>query len=117
MDFQPKKKKNILTQYVTFLQKSYSKYTQVEKPVVLTTSYEGSDKEEEHEIIPAVSNDNSVNIVSYFESDLSEEEFQNSKDNFFDEDIDDQVKIWVGFQVVKTVLSNEDLVHLLLLNI
>ena len=44
--FKPKTKKIILTQDVTFLQLSYVVYTQVEKPVVATASYEGSDKEE-----------------------------------------------------------------------
>ena len=32
--FNPKTKKNILTWDVTFLQKSYSKYTHVDKPVL-----------------------------------------------------------------------------------
>ena len=44
--FNPKTKKIILTQDMTFLQKSYSEYTKIEKPVVLTTSYEGLDDEE-----------------------------------------------------------------------
>ena len=45
--FNRKTKKNFLTRDVTFLQKSYSEYTKVEKPAVLTMSYEGSDEEEE----------------------------------------------------------------------
>ena len=39
--FNPKTKKIILTQDVTFLQKSYGEYTKVEKPVVVTMSYKG----------------------------------------------------------------------------
>ena len=45
--FNPKTKKIIFTQYVNCLQKSYGEYTKVEKPVMVTTSYEGSDEEEE----------------------------------------------------------------------
>ena len=76
---------------MTFLQKSCGEYTQVEKPVVVTTSYEGSDEEEELKMVPVVNNNNSVNIVSDSNSDLSDEDFENSKDNFFNEDVDDQV--------------------------
>ena len=47
MDFNAKTKKIILIWDVTFLQKSYSEYTQVDKPVVVTTSYEKSNEEEE----------------------------------------------------------------------
>ena len=74
---------------MTFLQKSYSEYIQVEKLVVVTTSYEGSDKEEEHEMVPVDSNNNSGNIVSDSDSDSSEENFENSKDNFLDKDVND----------------------------
>ena len=41
---------------MTFLQKSYSEYTKVEKPVVVTTSYEGSNNEEELEIVSVIIN-------------------------------------------------------------
>ena len=77
---------------MTFLQKSYGEYTQVEKPVIVTTNYEGSDEEEELEKVPIIDNNNSVNIVSDSESDLSEEVLKNSKDNFFNKDVNDQVK-------------------------
>ena len=50
--FNPKTKWIILTQDVTFLQKSYCEYSKVEKPVILIKSYEGSDNEEELEIVP-----------------------------------------------------------------
>ena len=83
----------ILTWDVTFLENSYSEYTQVEKPVIMTTSYEGSDKEEEPEMAPVVNNNNSIKIVSDSDYDLSEEDFKNSKDNFFHKDVNAQVKI------------------------
>ena len=44
-------------------------------------------------MVPIIINNNRINIVSDSNSDLSEEDFKNSKDNFFDEDEDDQVKI------------------------
>ena len=79
-----------MTWDVTFLQKSYGKYTQVEKPVVVTFSYDESNEEEEHEMVPVVNNNNSLNIVSDFNSDLNEDDFENSKDNFFNEDVNDK---------------------------
>ena len=82
-----------MTRDVTFLQESYGEYTQVEKPMVVTTSYDGLDEEEELETVSIVNNNNSVNTVSDSNSDSSEEDFKNSKDNFFDEDVNDQVKI------------------------
>ena len=42
--FGPKMKKIILTQDVTFLQKSYGEYTKVEKHVSVIMSYERSDE-------------------------------------------------------------------------
>ena len=82
-----------MTGEVTFLQKSYSEYNKVEKPVVLTTSYEGSDEEEELKTVPVVNNNNTVNVVSNSDSDSNEEDVKNNKDKFFDEDIDEQIKI------------------------
>ena len=67
--FNPKTKKIILTRDVTFLYKSYSEYTKVEKPVVVTTSYCGSDEEEELEMVPVVINNNNVNIFNNLDSD------------------------------------------------
>ena len=43
--FNPKTKKIVLTQDVTFLQKSYGEYSKVEKPVLVTMSHEGLDEE------------------------------------------------------------------------
>ena len=80
--FNPKRKKNILTQDVTFLQKSYGEYTRADKPVVVTTSYQGLDEEEELKTIPIFNNNNNVNIVSDSYTDSSEEDSKNSKDNF-----------------------------------
>ena len=65
---------------VTFLQKSYGEYSKVEKPVVLNTSYEGSDDEEEHEMVPVDNKNNDVNVVSDSDSDSSDEEFKNNKE-------------------------------------
>ena len=45
--FNPKTKKIILTLDMIFLQKLYSKYSKVEKPVLVTTNHEGLDDEEE----------------------------------------------------------------------
>ena len=89
--FNPKNKKNILTWDVTFLQKSYGEYTKVEKTVVLTTSYEGSDEEEELEAVPVINSNYNINVVSNSDSDSIEEDVNNNKEIFFDEDIDDQV--------------------------
>ena len=77
---------------MTFLQKSYSEYTQVEKPVVVTTSYVRLDEEEEYKKVPIINNNNNINIVTGSNSDLREEDYKNSKDNVFDEDVDDQLK-------------------------
>ena len=90
--FNLKTKKIVLTQDVTFLQKSYSEYTKVENPAVLIMSYEGLDKEEELKIVSAENNNNNVNVVSVSNSDSSGEDFESYKENVFDEDIDNQLK-------------------------
>ena len=48
---------------MTFLQKSFSEYTKVEKPVLVTTSYVGLNDVEEFETFSIVDNNNNVNIV------------------------------------------------------
>ena len=88
--FNPKTKKIILTQDVTFLQNSYGECTKVEKPAVLTVSYEGQDEEEELEIVPIENNNNKVNVVSDSNSDSSDKDFKSNEENFFDEDISNQ---------------------------
>ena len=50
--FNPKTKCIILTRDLSFLNKSYIEYSKVQKPVILTMSYEGSDDEEEPEMVP-----------------------------------------------------------------
>ena len=90
--FNPKTNKIILTRDVTFLQKSYSEYTKVDKPVVVTTSYEGSTKEEKLKIVPVVINNNNLNVVTDLETESSKNDFENDDKNVFDEDVDDQVK-------------------------
>ena len=60
----------------------------------MNTSYEGLDEEEKLKMVPIINNNNNnVKVVSDSDSDSSEEDFKNSEDNFFDEDVDDQVKI------------------------
>ena len=81
-----------LAQDVTFIQMSYNEYTKVKKPVVITTSYEASDKEEEPETVPVVINNSYVNVVSDSETNSIKKDFKNNNDHFFDKDIDDQVK-------------------------
>ena len=44
-------------------------------------------------MFPVISNNNGLNIVSDFDDNSSEEDFKNSKDNFFDNYVDGQVKI------------------------
>ena len=90
-DLEPKNKK-ILTRNVTFLQTTYGEYTKVEKSVVITTSNEGSDREEELKTDPLVINNNNVNVVNDSQSDSSKEDFKNNSNNFFDDYINDQVK-------------------------
>ena len=106
-DFQPQNEKNILTQDVTFLQKSYSEFTQVETLVVVTTSYEVSKEEGWLEMVLVVSNNYSINIVSDSDNDMSEEDFKNSINNFFEENVNDQVKISPLTSQCKICLSYE----------
>ena len=67
---------------MTFLQKSYGEYTKVKKPVVLTTSYEWLDQEEEPKTVHVVNNNNNINVVSNSDSDSSEEDIENNEYNF-----------------------------------
>ena len=61
--------------------------------VLVTTSYEGSNGEEQFEMVLVINNNNYyVNIVSDFNSDDGDDDIQNNKDNSFDQDIDDPVK-------------------------
>ena len=77
---------------MTFLQKSYGEYTKVDKPVVVTTSYEGLSKEEELKTVPAAINNNNVNVVTNSKKDSSKEDLENNDENHFDENINNKVK-------------------------
>ena len=65
-----------------FFNKSYDEYNKVEKPVILTMSYEGSDKEEEFEIVSKNNNNSDVNIVSDSDSDSSDDNLETNEENF-----------------------------------
>ena len=80
--FNPNTKNIILTWDMSFLHKSYSEYTKVDKPVVVTASYEALDDKEEHETVPVLNNNNNINIVSNSDTDSSEEDFKNDDNNF-----------------------------------
>ena len=85
--FNPKTTKIILTQNVTFLQKSYGDFNNVENHALVTISYEGLDDEEELEMVTIISeNKNDYNVVSDSKSD------DKSEENFFDEDINKEVE-------------------------
>ena len=60
--FSTPRQKIILTRDVTFLQKSYGEYSKVEKPVLVTMSYEGPN--DEGELDPIINNVNDSNIVT-----------------------------------------------------
>ena len=103
--FNPKTKNIILIQAVIFLQKSYGEHTKVEKPVLLTMSNERSDDDEELKTVktvPVINNDNICNLDSDSDSD---NDIKNDDQNFFNEDIDDEVKA-----IPKTTI-NAKMVH------
>ena len=64
----------------------------IEKPVEVSLSYEGSDEEEELQMIPVFNNNNNVNVVNDYDSEDSEDDTKINNDNFFDQDINDHVK-------------------------
>ena len=82
--FNPKTKKIILTQDVTFLQKFYIEYTKVEKPVLVTMSYEGLNDEEELKMVSIVNENNNVNKIT---------DIKNDNENVFNKDIDNKVEV------------------------
>ena len=55
-------------------------------------SYEGLDDMEELQKVLVVINNNNVNVVSDSKNDSSKDDFENDNDNFFDENIHNQVK-------------------------
>ena len=72
-----------MTQDVTFLQKSYGKYTKIEKPVLVTMSYEGLDDEEELKTGPVLNSYNNVNVVTDSDVDDSDDDIKNNNENVF----------------------------------
>ena len=73
-----------------FLQKSYSEYSKVEKPVLVTMSYDGSDEEEELKMVPIViQNNNNYNVVSDLDNGSNDE----NKETLLDENINEEVKM------------------------
>ena len=75
--------------------------------MVLKTSYEGSDDDEELKIVPVDNKNNDVNVVSNSDSDSSDKDFENNEENVFDEDINDQditsSKTTVNTKVVRVI--------------
>ena len=71
---------------MTFLQKSYGEYSNIEKPVLVTTSYEGSDDEKELDMV-SIFNQNNGNsdIVSDSNSDSDNK-------SIVDEDINNNIE-------------------------
>ena len=58
-------------------------------------------------MVPEVSNNKSINLVSDSNSDSSDEDFENNEDNFFNKNVNGQLKIssqtTVNAKVVKTM--------------
>ena len=100
--FNFKTKTIILTKEVTFLQKSYENWSNVKKPVLVTTSYEGSDDKEVLKAVPVMYQNNyNYNVV--FDS-ISDNE---GEENLCDEDVDEEFKatpkITINAKVVNAV--------------
>ena len=84
---------------MTFLQKSYVDYNKVEKPVLVTISYEGSNDEEELEMVLVINgNNNNYNIVG--DSKSNNEVQKNSFDDNINEDIKVTLKTTINAKVV-----------------
>ena len=81
-----KTKKVILTKDMTFLQKSYSEWNKVKKPLMVPTSYDDDDDDDEEEVKMAPENNQNNNhydnVVSNSESD--------DKENIFDKDVNNE---------------------------
>ena len=73
---------------MTYLQKLYDEYAKVKKPVLVTTSYKGSNDEEDLKTVPVVDNNNKINILTDSKTD---DNIKNSTKNFFDEYVDNAV--------------------------
>ena len=62
------KKKNSLTKNLTFLNKLYGKQSKVDKPVIITTSYEDNYDNDDKVSTNNDNNNNTYNVVSDSES-------------------------------------------------
>ena len=76
---------------MAFLWKSYNEHSKVEKTVMVATSYEGLDDEEELQTVPIVSKINDKSYV--FSGSNSNSDNYSNNENIFDEDIEDKVKV------------------------
>ena len=70
---------------MTSLQKWYGEYSKIEKPVLITTSYEGSNDQDELKTVSMISSNNNYNVVTNFDNLFN---VKNDSINFFDEDIE-----------------------------
>ena len=59
--------------------------------MILTTSYEGSDEEEELKIVSKNNDNSDVNIFSESDSDSSDDDLESNEEILFDEDVNEQV--------------------------
>ena len=74
---------------MTFLQKPYRDYSKVEKFVLVTKSYEESDKKAELELVPIINqHNNNFNVVV----DAKTESYDESEEHFFNKNIDKEVE-------------------------
>ena len=88
LGLQAQDKKDYFDLRCDFLQKSYSNQNKVEKPVLVTTSYEGLDDEEKLKMVEIINeNKNISNVVSDSDSDNDND---NDNKKVFDKDIDDK---------------------------
>ena len=88
--FSTPRQKIILTRDMTFLQKSNGEYNKVEKPVLVTASYEGLDDENKVKMVPIISNNNNSNVVSDSNRD---DDTKSENKNVFDKDVNNEVKV------------------------
>ena len=73
---------------MAFLNKSYGKWSKVDKPVMVPTSYEDNEDEDEDDRISTNNySHNNYNVVSDF--DCNEE----TKENVLDEDVEDKIEV------------------------
>ena len=73
---------------MTFLQKSYGDCSKVEKPDLVTKSYEGLCDEEELELVPIINNNDNSNNYNLVNDSKSDDVV---KESLFDKDFDVEV--------------------------